>query len=503
MSESYVVLPARGVRGQVDVPTTAVLRMPAPEDGDPATAHRLTVGDMLSGPLRPLRRVLRPARVIDELEDGAKLVELSDPAVARASLAASGQRLATNHDYRPAVAGQARPQPPPAAAGASAVTIRVRCARSGEPVAGADLTVILDAVANLGASDVTDDHGEVRLALGAVPVAVAQLRVRPPRTGSWGACATGIEIGDGHLVELQPIDLTFTAPDALRHFYPATAPAGDGQGVKVGVVDTGIDADHPDLEVAGGVNTVSGESDGLYGDNGIGHGTHVAGIVAARGSAPTGVRGLSPAAELYSLRVYGDGSRTASGFAIMKALIRAQDLGCDLVNLSLEAPVDDIVVQEAIADAADNGIVTIGAAGNDGREPVASPARYGSAVTALGRRGTFPAGSLEESQIATPSGTHPDDFLAGFSNSGPEVDFTAPGVGVISTVPGGGHAPDQGTSMAAAAATGMAARLLSANPRILAMRRDRRRTTAILDLLTKGAQSMGLGFDFEGYGMLR
>jgi subtilisin len=156
--------------------------------------------------------------------------------------------------------------------------------------------------------------------------------------------------------------------------------------------------------------------------------------------------------------------------------------------------------EDLIEDALDHGIVVIGAAGNGGRQPVTAPARYACAVTALGRRGTFPPGSLEEGQFAAPAGTSPEDFLAKFSNHG-EVDFTAPGLGVVSTIPGG-HRPDQGTSMAAAAVTGMTARLLSAHPAILEMPRDRERSIAMLKMLTASARPMGLGFEHEGYGML-
>lgn len=500
MSGRYIVLPARGVRGSVPVPRVGRL---VPDDGGESRdkTHRFTtLEDAISGTSYQFRRVSTPVPIVDELPDGqgAKLVELDAASLAEARATAAGARIVRERTYRPAVAGRSTPTAPP---DATVVDIHVRCASSQRPLEGAAVTAIVDEQQNLGASGVTDAAGNAQLAIGTPPVDVAQLRVRPPRTGAWGACAIDLSVEAGHVVELQPLDLTFSRPDALRYFYAAGAGEQDGAGVSVGVIDTGIDAMHPDLAVAGGLNTVAGEPDDVHGDNGLGHGTHVAGIIAAHGSSPRGLRGVAPAAKLWSLRVYGDGAGTAGGYAIVKALIRAQDLGCDLVNLSLEAPEDDASIQGAIEDAAANGVVVIGAAGNGGRKPVASPARYASAVTALGRRGTYPVGSLEEIQVAEPSGNSADDFLAAFSNHGDLVDFTAPGLGVVSTVPGG-YSPDQGTSMAAAAATGMAARLLSAHTDVLEMSRDQERTTAILSLLTANAKSMGLGFESEGYGML-
>jgi subtilisin len=210
---------------------------------------------------------------------------------------------------------------------------------------------------------------------------------------------------------------------------------------------------------------------------------------------------LAPDVELLSFRAYGDGKETASSYSITMALWEAANAECDLVNLSMETLESDTAMEEAIKDANAHGIVVIGAAGNGGRQPVVSPARYGVAVTALGRAHTFPAGSLEESQVAAPTGSDPDDFLAGFSNVGLEVTFVAPGLGVVSTVPGG-YAPETGTSMAAAALTGIAARLLSSAPGVMAMRRDRNRSKTILELLTKRARAMGLGPTCEGFGML-
>lgn len=103
-----------------------------------------------------------------------------------------------------------------------------------------------------------------------------------------------------------------------------------------------------------------------------------------------------------------------------------------------------------------------------------------------------------------PRGT-PDtaNFMASFTNMGGEVDLTAPGVGVLSTVPGGGHGPMSGTSMATPAATGAAACVLSQNPAIVAQARDRSRSDAIVRLLFRATGSLGFPMNFEGMGLPR
>src|SRR4029453_8273261 len=97
-------------------------------------------------------------------------------------------------------------------------------------------------------------------------------------------------------VELAPVDLTAT--DSLRHFHTIGGSLTVGAGVKVGVIDSGVDATHPDLSVAGGLGCVPGSPENQFGPSGS-HGTHVAGIIAGRGAAPTGMRGIAPGAGIF------------------------------------------------------------------------------------------------------------------------------------------------------------------------------------------------------------
>jgi subtilisin len=124
------------------------------------------------------------------------------------------------------------------------------------------------------------------------------------------------------------------------------------------------------------------------------------------------------------------------------------------------------------------------------------------AVSAVGRKGTFPARSSESGDVAAPFGTDSKSFLAAFSNLGATLDVAGAGVAVVSTVPGG-YAPMSGTSMACPAVTGVLARLLANTPAVLNMARDANRADAIRALLFAQAQSLGLGVTNEGKGLPR
>jgi subtilisin len=126
----------------------------------------------------------------------------------------------------------------------------------------------------------------------------------------------------------------------------------------------------------------------------------VAGLIGASG----GLRGVAPGALIHPYRVFPANGDGATNYAILKAMIYAGWAQCDIVNLSLGGgPYDDIVA-EAIQDARNQGMLVVIAAGNDGRSAVSYPAAYAGAlaVSAMGREGTFPAGSLHEAEVQRP-----------------------------------------------------------------------------------------------------
>lgn len=440
-------------------------------------------------------------RVLDSIsEDGAKLVEMTPAAADEIFAHQPGLRIVPVVYYYPArVLRQVRSQPKTAAAVKTVLTLHSKV--DGSPIAGAMVVAFTDFANRIGGQSATNKQGVASLSLGGA-ARIERLYVYPARA-FWGIVRKNVAVPPrrkGLIFALDPIDLGST--DALRHFH-GNAPDGGGEGVTVGVVDTGI-GPHPDLVVAGGTNAVVGESASDFQDNGEGHGTHVGGILAARGKPPAGIRGLAPDVRLRSYRVFGKDAPGASNYSIAKAIVQAVADQCDLINLSLGGGPKDSAIASAIHDARQKGTLVIAAAGNEDRSPVDFP---GSdplciAVSALGRKGTFPKGAFSEDAVAPPFGSDPANFIAAFSNVGAEINLTAPGVGIISTVPGG-YAVMDGTSMASPAATGVAARLLAVRPNLLNMPRDQARSDAIAAVLLQSARKLGFSPDMEGNGLPR
>ena len=484
-TEQYVLLPAQGLRakGRGTTPGAQEFLMSV------GSADRKGAVSLESGSIR--------IKVVDSISpDGAKLLELTPDAALAIRAQQPGLRLVPVVYYTPAVA-------PPmqieehhvASAGAGTVSLTVK-SKDKSPVAGAFVVAFTNFAARAGAQGVTDANGQVQLALSGAGTKLDRVYVYPV-TPHWSLLKKKVTVTSSMVMTMAPLDLGYT--DGLRHFY-GNPDLAAGAGVTVAVVDTGVAA-HPDLVIAGGANTVPGEDPNDYGDNGQHHGTHVAGIIAARGQAPTGLRGVAPGVTLRAYRVFGQGSGSATSFAIAKAIDLAVTDKCDLINMSLGGGQPDPVLTAAVEDVRAKGSLCVIAAGNGDRAPVSFPATDGMAiaVSALGRKGTFPASSAEADDIAAPYGTDKADFIASFSNVGPEIDLTGPGVGIMSTFPNG-YAEISGTSMACPAVTGAAARVLAASG-VLKTKRDATRSAGIVTALLASAHSLGFQAQFEGHGL--
>jgi subtilisin len=488
----YILLPPRGLTADVVSPTTPLAK---------SFLLALEAARASPQPIAALAaaKIRTKLRVLDSIRDtGAKLVELAPDQLPLLRAEQPGLRVVPVVYYYPARLPRPKPLSAPQKAQVMvAIRLAIVSASDDAPVAGATVVAFTDFENRVGAEGTTDAKGMVSLKLGGASKKVERLYVYP-KSGYWSALKKDTTLASGTKIPVQPIRLDYT--DALRHFYAASS--GAGSGVTVGVVDTGV-GPHPDLHVDGGENTVPGESAQDYGDNGEGHGTHVGGIIAARGVPPAGIQGVAPAVRLRSYRVFPKSGEGASNYAIAKALDRAVEDGCDLVNMSLGGGPQDEAVHSALAHARANGVLIFVANGNDGRQAVSWPAAdsLAIAISAMGRKGTFPSGTSESAEVAAPYGTDKKNFIAAFSNIGPETDLTDTGVGIISTVPGG-YGVMSGTSMACPAATGAAARLLAAKPDILAMARDQARSEAMAAAALDAAKPLGFGALFEGRGML-
>jgi subtilisin family serine protease len=194
--------------------------------------------------------------------------------------------------------------------------------------------------------------------------------------------------------------------------------------IKVGVLDTGISLFHPDLvaNIKGGVNTISSRRS--YNDDN-GHGSHVAGVIAALNNTQ-GVIGGAPQADLYAIKAL-DASGSGYYSDIIEGLDWAITNHMQVVNMSLGGSTDYGPLHDAVVAARNAGILVVAAAGNSG----------GSVI--------YPAAYPE---VLSVSATDSSDNLASWSSRGPEVDLAAPGVGIYSTYKGSGYATLSGTSMA-------------------------------------------------------
>jgi subtilisin len=466
------------------------------------------VGAMAAGTFAIGGKKTPRMRVLDSIhENGAKLVEVSPEDIPAMRSAAPGIRIVPEVFYFPEVISYPAIEQKVklAAVGIAAVKIQITVVlrTTGAPVKGATVVAFTDFEQREGVEAVTNAQGKAQLSLGTASKRLDRLYVFP-LSGSWPFLKKNITVATGAQVKVEPIAFPFV--DCVRFFYDTPA-LTVGAGVTVGVIDSGA-GPHPDLVVAGGLNTVTGENPTDFGNNGAeGHGTHVSGIIAARGASLTGMRGVAPGVTLRSYRVFGKDAEGASNFAIAKAIDAAVADGCDLLNMSLGGkpggPLDPLT-GEAISGARAAGVVVLAANGNDDRQKVTFPAAFDRclAVSAMGRKGTFPAGTATEDRVASPFGTDKLNFIASFSNIGEDTDLTGPGVGVISTVPSG-YAVMDGTSMACPAATGALARQLSKNPQILNMARNQERSNAIIQLVAQVVTPLGFGPLFEGKGLIK
>jgi subtilisin family serine protease len=219
-----------------------------------------------------------------------------------------------------------------------------------------------------------------------------------------------------------------------------------GNGVRVAVIDTGIDYLHPDLRdvYAGGYDFVNRTPDPMD-DNG--HGTHCAGIIAATGSG-NGIYGTAPGISLYSVKVLdsrGDGYTSD----VVKGIYWAKENNMKVASMSLASSYDSQAMHDAVDDATQSGILIVAAAGNSGEtggagETISYPAKYDGvlAVAAVNRH----------------------NHRAWWSSTGNELGVSAPGVNVRSTFPGAEYAILSGTSMATPHVAGVAALVYSAHP---------------------------------------
>lgn len=256
----------------------------------------------------------------------------------------------------------------------------------------------------------------------------------------------------------------------------ARADGGTGSGVKIAVIDTGVDASHEDLagRMLPGYDAIARRSGG--GTDNDGHGTMVAGAAAASLNG-VGTVGVAPQARIVPIKALDGG--TGSFADVTAAVHWAVDAGVDVINLSLGAPAPYSPLHAAVRRATDEGILVVAAAGNDG----------------AGQNRTFyPAAYPEALAVGATTST---DARATFSNTGSYLEVAAPGHQIISPHPTMRYAMWSGTSAAAPIAAGTAAAVWSVAPQLTAEQ--------VREVLTTTSDDLGpVGRDESfGYGRIR
>ena len=242
--------------------------------------------------------------------------------------------------------------------------------------------------------------------------------------------------------DLLPDDPSYSSEWHLGKIHAPTAWSSStgSSSVIIAILDTGVDATHPELgsKITRGWNTYDNNSDT---SDVVGHGTQVAGTAAASSNNTMGVASVAWGCQIMPIRI-SDPSGIALYSTIADGLIWAADHGARVANISYEAT-SSLSVSSAAQYFRSRGGVIVVAAGNGGILDTSSP---------------------DNPDVLTVSATTTTDSVASWSNKGNKIDLSAPGVSIVTTARGGGYASVQGTSFSAPVVAGVAALVISANP---------------------------------------
>ena len=358
----------------------------------------------------------------------------------------------------------------------------------------------------------TDKRGEVTLPLVTLPGKRARTLFVSAPSNYWDQYLTdpGLADGEVNVVRLRAIEETIAGfPEHYRYGWGQLQMGLDrvpetltGKGVKIAIVDSGVDTSHTLLQhIRLGLDLTNNGDPQSWKQDVIGHGSHCAGIIAARDESGKMLRGFAPEAEVHILKVFPGGQFST----LLEALDYCLELEVDIVNLSLGSPQRSVAIEQKLEEVALHGIACVVAAGSSGgpvQYPAASP--YTLAVGAIGRLNEYPDTTWDATTVLPGLVAGDGIFSPSFSCFGPEVAVCAPGVAIVSTVPGG-FEPLSGTSTATPHVTGLAAILLAHHPAFRGplQVRSPQRVAALFNLIRWLCVPYGFGADRAGAGLPR
>ena len=279
-----------------------------------------------------------------------------------------------------------------------------------------------------------------------------------------------------------------------------------GANARVAIIDSGCDTGHPALShisIGRDYTNLDRNHEGdpnTWRNDLISHGTHCAGIIAGNGKNGH-IRGFAPEAEVHILKVFPGGAFSN----LVAAIGYCVDNQIHVVNCSLGSDVGSELVAQRVQQARQNGVAFFVAAGNSASSVQfpASLLKQVFCVSAIGQAGNYPDYTYHARTVPDGSAVvNGQLYPARFTCHGPEVSACAPGVGIISSVPGGGYAAWDGTSMADPHLTGLGALLAAHHPQLTrATVRDAAWVDRLWDLIRSAGVDAGLTPEYGGVGL--
>jgi subtilisin len=368
-------------------------------------------------------------------------------------------------------------------------TIRI-LSEAGTPVEQAEVWLLGEQVSVQG---LTGSDGKVELTLhGELPETVAEIFVKP-RSGYWGIWQQRPDL-EANAVNTFTLK-SLTLPDVMD--WGGAAMRFDrlpsqcrGGGIKIALVDSGVATSHKQLSRIDHGIDIRAAGASSWSKDPMGHGTPCAGLVSAIAESAHGIRGYAPDSELHVCKLPPD----ARCSDLMAALDYCLQNSIDIVCLGFGCARSSALIEQRIGVAKQQGVSIIAAAGNSAG-PVLFPAcsPHVMAVGAVGLTGNYPEDSPQATQAAAATALGSGLFTPLFSCRGPELDLCAPGVGVICCQSPDSYAVCDGTSLAAAHVTALAALILADHGdfKDTFASRDFRRVERLFQILKDTAQPLG------------